>query len=269
MKVHAIIVTVAIVGGVPLRAFGQVQALRGFGQPAPAPALSLDDDRLLVAQQQSAELDSDLEFLDLDEPENLPTYPPPSQNSYNINDRSNSQPIPESRNERQDLSDPQSLRTSHANRSSVIDAVNALATIEGVSDCRTTPVSWDEAYRTPNPVASVLLREQCVAGLWDGYEAQRAAECARMWEKIAGHPRCGCACQPSCAAGCAPCGVQVNRYLQTPAACDQCNEFASSAIPQLSATNVSPVAGPVSLPPPPPIKPQSQRIAQFPPLISR
>ena len=65
------------------------------------------------------------------------------------------------------------------------------------------PVDWCQTITTPNPVAEMMLREYCVDGLWDGYEAQRAHLCAHMWHKLSGH---GCG---SCGSQCGCCGSQV------------------------------------------------------------
>lgn len=72
--------------------------------------------------------------------------------------------------------------------------------------------------RTPNLVANYMSREWCVDGLWDNYSAERAAQCARQAEIIAGRQHCGhCgsagACgQPACEQP--SCQPVINRYRQ-------------------------------------------------------
>ena len=92
--------------------------------------------------------------------------------------------------------------------------------IEGIPAASLAPVIWCQSTCTPNPVAEVMLRQDCnVQDLWAGYPGARAQECAEMWNRIAGHQHCGCqVAAPACQA--CPQGVR-NRYTQTPAACDR------------------------------------------------
>lgn len=117
----------------------------------------------------------------------------------------------------------------HRHQRSVVDTIVDHAAIGNVPHVTTTPIYWGGAAQTPNPVADWLLREECVAGLWDGYPQQRAAECAHMWAHLSG--QCGHCGSGQCGSGgCAtvaePCDACVkprvhNRYLSGPAAAPQ------------------------------------------------
>lgn len=72
-----------------------------------------------------------------------------------------------------------------------------------------TPINWAQQVQTPNPIADILLREYCSQGLWNGYEQERAAECAHMAKKLAG----GC---------CGKC-TQCNQCNTAPSACSACS----------------------------------------------
>lgn len=109
---------------------------------------------------------------------------------------------------------------------SVVDTIVDHAALGNTPHVAYTPIYWGGAPQTPNPVANWLLREECVAGLWDGYPQQRAAECAHMWAHLSGH--CGHHGHAGCAAGsCNSCAAPRNRYLATPSsvseACGTCN----------------------------------------------
>ncbi|MCC7335024.1 MAG: hypothetical protein IT422_08005 [Pirellulaceae bacterium] len=126
----------------------------------------------------------------------------------------------------------------HRRNSSVVDTIIDQATLGSIPHCATTPIDWGTSPHTPNAVADWLLREQCVAGLWDGYPQQRAAECARMWARLAGHSTC----RSGCATVSGPCTVcaqhpQVRRNRYTggfstaPMGCEPCNSCPSIAAP--------------------------------------
>ena len=125
-------------------------------------------------------------------------------------------------------SDPSSLPVARPNRS-MVDTLVDHSTLADVPDASMVPIYWGEAPHTPNPVAQWLTREQCVQGLWDGYQAQRAQECIAMQARLAGHGFCGCgpsACSGPCAACAAP--PVRNRYREHLGAslggkkCDDC-----------------------------------------------
>jgi hypothetical protein len=111
------------------------------------------------------------------------------------------------------IGDPSSLPVSRNHGRDIVDTIVDYSVLANVQHASQGPVFWTGAAQTPNPVAEILLRQQCVDGLWDGYQAQRDAECAAMWANIAGHPRC---CQGQCgtAGGCPTCPqpAVVNRY---------------------------------------------------------
>ena len=83
---------------------------------------------------------------------------------------------------------------------------------------RQTPVQWSHHARTPDPVGEMMLREFCSRGLWDGYSAERAAECACMHRKLEKCRKKGCQTGCSSCSGCSTCSScnscakPVNRY---------------------------------------------------------
>ncbi len=116
----------------------------------------------------------------------------------------------------------------------VVDTIVNQATLDNTPHCATTPIYWGTAPHTPNAVADWLLREQCVAGLWDGYPQQRAAECAHMWAHLAGHSACG----SGCATVCGPCSAcashshaRHNRYTGRCSAHPSGSEICSTCQP--------------------------------------
>lgn len=96
-------------------------------------------------------------------------------------------------------------------------------------------------YRAPNPMVSFMQREWCVDGLWDNYSSERAAQCARQYERLAGcqHRHCGYAGNAGCyqSPNCLNCfGRQPGhcgraRYFQQGGPCgcvaDGCNNASS------------------------------------------
>lgn len=133
--------------------------------------------------------------------------------------------------------DPASLPVGgHPGRTSLVETMADYDTIASIQNAAIAPVDWCHgATRTPNPVAEVLMRQGCVEGLWDGYAAQRAAECADMWEKLTATKNCrGCGsshrqCQTHDGGHNARGSRPVNRYVTQ--ACD-------SYVPDSSATPV-------------------------------
>ena len=118
--------------------------------------------------------------------------------------------------------DPQQQR-------SIVDTIVDQAAVGNVPQWINAPM-YRSAPQTPNPVADWLLREECVAGLWGGYQQQRAAECAHMWAHLSGH----CGHHSACGAATGVCNAcdsprVRNRYLEAPAAdagdCATCNGF--------------------------------------------
>jgi hypothetical protein len=106
--------------------------------------------------------------------------------------------------------DPSSLSVGRHSRS-VVDTIIDHAAIARVQDAGMAPILWTAAPQAPNHVGNWLTRQQCVDGLWDHYPAQRAQECAEMWEHLAGHQRCaGGSCGP-----CSACNRHArNRYTE-------------------------------------------------------
>lgn len=113
----------------------------------------------------------------------------------------------------------------HRHQHSVVDSIIDHTASGSIAHASDTPIYWGGAPQTPNPVADWLLREECVAGLWDGYPQQRAAECAHMWSHLSGHSRiCGGGCG-TVAGQCNACAEPRvrNRYLSGPTvAVDTC-----------------------------------------------
>lgn len=137
----------------------------------------------------------------------------------------------------------------HRRNSSVVDTIVNQATLGSIPHCATTPIDWGTSPHTPNAVADWLLREQCVAGLWDGYPQQRAAECARMWARLAGHSTCGSGCA-TVSGPCTVCAqhpqVRRNRYTgrfsAAPMGCEPCNSCPSDAAPGDDGESFGPAA---------------------------
>lgn len=114
--------------------------------------------------------------------------------------------------------DPKSLPVGRRHRQpSMTQTILDHGTVSAIPHAAMAPVCWSAPDQTPNPIASILLRQDCnEQALWDGYSAQRAAECARMWQHLSAEHRCGrcgqgghgcgghgCGCASGCATGCA------------------------------------------------------------------
>ncbi len=219
----------------------QIQILRS-GTPTPAPRLVSDETSLSEAQPlplvpNSADaIPNPFDFFD----QELPQVEPQAEVSQ-TDLQSTSPPLEESITSDQEAeSDPASLpvgRRHRHNGPSVVDTIVNQATLGNIANASVTPISWGGNIQTPNPVAEWLLREECVQGLWANYPAQRAAECATMWSKLAGP--CGGCSSGSCVKAAAPCttcqtsSAPRNRYLErlsaSPMGCNTC-------APQLSNT---------------------------------
>jgi hypothetical protein len=130
--------------------------------------------------------------------------------------------------------DPTSLPVGrhHQNRS-IVETVIDHSTISAIPHAAMGPVFWNAPARTPNPVAEILLREECnVRGLWAGYPAQRAAECADMWNRI-NKPH-GCKSCAHTAPQCNTCQPVRNRYTQQ-AQAEVCDPLATPPLTQCSS----------------------------------
>ncbi|MEO8271514.1 MAG: hypothetical protein ABI557_17455 [Aureliella sp.] len=125
----------------------------------------------------------------------------------------------------------------HRHNPSVVDTIVNQAALGNIPHCATTPIDWGVSPHTPHAVAEWLLREQCVAGLWDGYPQQRAAECAHMWACLNGHSACGSGCNSACGPcnACAQPQARHNRYTglcsAAPNGCEPCTSCQTEAAP--------------------------------------
>ncbi|MEZ6133743.1 MAG: hypothetical protein R3C53_02420 [Pirellulaceae bacterium] len=249
-KTITILATVAFTCCGLQSSFGQIQI--NTGSPTPAPRLVSNQTELGEVSAPAREalgnpfdLFSEQDESALLEPAELPATAPVEndRSSYFQEDSSPSD------------ADPKSLPVGrHHRRHSVVDTVIDHATIASVPNAAMGPVFWNQTARTPNPVADILLREECnVRALWAGYPAEHAAECAKMWNCINGHHAHSCTQCASPATNCDVCQPVRNRYRQphfggrTAAACDApaCATSAcdagqmSPAAPCASCTGVS------------------------------
>lgn len=194
MKKTLLCATVAFICCGTNSSFAQMRMLPGTPTPAP---------RLAAAQITEAEIASPFDSLtgDLESSDFF--------DEGTLQDSPNTEPA----------SDPTSLNVSRPDSRNVVDTLVDYSTLSNVPDCSVVPVDWSQSARTPNPVAEILLRERCVNGVWDGYQAERAAECAHMYAKMNGRNRCGtgaCGVSGPCSV-CAPtatCAKPRNRYLE-------------------------------------------------------
>ncbi len=147
--------------------------------------------------------------------------------------------------------DPTSLPVGRRHRGrTIVDTMIDYNTLSNTPHAAYAPVQWSPVAQTPNPVAQFMLRQECVDGLWAGYSAQRAAECAAMWAHLSGHHGhcCGLTAGSPCDV-CADLGPR-NRYRRQhhrrhhgaakasscDASCDQCAANASAADATVPAT---------------------------------
>ena len=123
-------------------------------------------------------------------------------------------------------SDPASLPIGIRHSHSPIDQILRNGLISQTPNSAQVPISWP-MQGPDNPTARMLLNPGCTQGLWDNYPAERAAQCALMYQHLAGHQHrkaCATGCKPCGQAGCASseCGnahsQTSNRYA--PAGCD-------------------------------------------------
>lgn len=132
--------------------------------------------------------------------------------------------------------DPASLPHAQS-QPNVIDQILRNGLIAQTPNSAQVPVAWP-MQQPDNPTARMMLATGCTAGLWDNYPAERAAECARMYQHLAKkHCAHGCGLHHHAHAACATCAggraaKPVNRYAPAPAACD--------SAPFQSASHVSP-----------------------------
>ncbi len=130
-------------------------------------------------------------------------------------------------------SDPASLPVGIRHRHNPIDQILRNGLISQTPNSAQVPIAWP-MQGAENPTARMMLNTGCTQGLWDNYPAERAAECALMYQQLAGKQRsCG---GHSCGTGCKTCRASqgcgtahfqpVNRYA--PATCDHAQLTSSS-----------------------------------------
>ncbi|MDX1929177.1 MAG: hypothetical protein SFV81_21800 [Pirellulaceae bacterium] len=127
--------------------------------------------------------------------------------------------------------DPASLPPGIGQRHNPIDQILTNGLILQTPNSAQVPVAWP--MQGPfNPTAHMMMNTGCTQGLWDNYPAERAAECALMYQRLAGHQHCHSCAKQGCASGCKSCGhagcgtsacgsahfKPINRYA--PAVCD-------------------------------------------------
>ena len=166
--------------------------------------------------------------------------------------------------------DPRSIRVGRQEvPTSVVETIVNHSMVGSIPQASMAPANWSQGCQTPNPVADILLRQECTDGLWATYPAERAAECADMWNTLSGNHH-------GCASGCNSCGTAggcgavvgchsghkpvLNRYRQHHAApatcgsvapstcgCSQCDSGVSNLPPQHQG-HMFPVAAPAPVP---------------------
>ncbi|MEM7477537.1 MAG: hypothetical protein AAF483_21330 [Planctomycetota bacterium] len=124
------------------------------------------------------------------------------------------------------ITDPASIPAGqHHHRSSPIIDTMVSASGANMPNSSNAPIDWRQGQCcTPLYVAQILMQQECVDGIWNGYSEMRAAECAKQWRLLT--------CQKCCKCGgcfgvnCQPC----NRYSNS---CDTCTGCASrsAAVP--------------------------------------
>jgi hypothetical protein len=142
-------------------------------------------------------------------------------------------------------SDPESLPVGIRHRHNPIDQILRNGLISQTPNSAQVPVSWP-MQSVYNPTARMMLIPSCTQGLWDGYPAERAAQCALMYQRLAGNQHsqgcgqnCGTGCKSCRQTGCAPSGCgnahfqPINRYA--PAICDTGSHPAAKKLPQFQS----------------------------------
>jgi hypothetical protein len=165
----------------------------------------------------------------------LPPFEASSSDDFDSRQQSQPAPIVE---------DPNSLPVGrrHRRHNPIVDTMAEYGQVANVPHVTNSAVDWGYGHlQTPNPVATVLLHQQCVEGLWDNYSQQRAAECAQMWSRLTAKKRChhcGSCGHSRCKSGCASGGkcsgnAVTNRYQSQPNTnCDSCSQCAVTAQPE-------------------------------------
>ena len=209
MKIHTLLAAVAFTCYGATASFAQIQILSGTPTPAPQ----------LVSTQ------SDLTEEAVGLFDSTPSVSTPAREAVNpfegltqvltIDGENTSEPASD---------DPNSLPVGrHHRQRTVVETIIDHSAAAYVPNASYAPVYWgNQMPQAPNPVAEVMLRQQCVDGLWAGYQAERAQECAAKWEHIAGKHH-GCTSCKGAGKPCSTCDVQpVNRYIQSTPSCSDC-----------------------------------------------
>ena len=217
--------------------------------PTPAPQL--------LAQVGSAELADDFDPFDFDAIiDSQPVPPAPEESAETRADAGIVTAAP---------ADPASLPEGH--QAGIVDTIHDFSVLADVPNAAIMPVDWQQGVSTPNPVGDYLLRQHCVDGLWDGYAAQRAAECAAMWARLNGH---GChrstVCGPCTVCAGPQTGIVRNRY-RTQATTPVCDGGAACDAPCSADLADSPPA-PVAAEQVPSTETRDQ-VAQLPEVLMR
>ena len=130
--------------------------------------------------------------------------------------------------------DPASIPTgTHHHRNTMVDRMAQQQTVASVPHASNSVIEW--GFGHPHPpiyIAQIMLRQDCVEGLWCGYGALRAEACAKQWERLNAQ-KCR-KCKTGCSTGCDN-GV-VNRYK---AGCDSCAQRATTAAKPETVRTVS------------------------------
>ncbi len=227
MKIQTLLLIAALASGNFGCAFAQVTILT---DDAPAPPSTRDS--------QIGETENPFGFLQTDSSasDNLMIAPAPPPPSAAVKAAPN---------------DPTSLLPKEE-KSTLVDTLVNYDTLNGVGDATMSPVMWGPRRARTSHVARIMLREDCNPNaLWVGYQAQRAAECVHMWDKINSQGCLGKGCSHDCGNNCDSCTPVHNRYR---ASCDSCN----AATPGVGLIQTPGAGAPVVSPPVPTITPTSQ-----------
>jgi hypothetical protein len=101
--------------------------------------------------------------------------------------------------------DPASLPLGNHHRHDPIDQILSNGLISQTPNSAQVPVAWP--MQGPfNPTAHMMMDTGCTQGLWDSYPAERAAQCALMYKRLAGHQHRHSCAKQGCASGCKSCG---------------------------------------------------------------
>ncbi|MCA9190938.1 MAG: hypothetical protein KDB03_04235 [Planctomycetales bacterium] len=99
-----------------------------------------------------------------------------------------------------------------------LDANVGTSFVPTVPNAGFAPAQWCQPTAGYNPVATYMLRQWCVDGLWDNYPCERAALCADMHGHLTKKSACS-TCAPGIACNsCQP----INRYTQPTHGCSTC-----------------------------------------------